>query len=115
MKYTQAKGKMKTKTLGQKLMEQSRRANVYLTSDYWGSQLSYEGPGEYVVLHFKQKWGGMAIYRTSRIPASVLKECDTYENLEKVLLPERDCAPGDPMHYTARDVRRVPLNWTATE
>jgi hypothetical protein len=97
------------KTLGQKLMDEARVGNVKLTSEYWGSQLSYEGPGDYRVLHFRQKFGGMAIYKTKRVAASELKACDSHESMAALLEPENDCAPGDPMHYTPRDVQPVEL------
>ena len=54
------------KTMGQKLMDEARKGNVKLTNEYWGSQLSWEA-GRYDVLHFRQGFGGMKVYKSARV------------------------------------------------
>lgn len=100
---------MKERTLGQKLFAAARRGNVKITGEYWGSQLSYEGPGDYRVLHFRCGFGGMKIYRTSKLNVSSVKSCDTMDRLSEILKPENDFADGDPMNYIPRDIRPTPL------
>lgn len=102
----------KMKTLGQRLMDEARKSNVRLTGEYWGSQLSYEGPGEYHVLHFRAKFGGMAVYKTKRIAVAELRNCDDHESLADLLEPENDFSTGDPMHYTPSQIRRADLVWS---
>jgi len=102
------------KTLGRKLLDEARKHNAKLTSEYWGSQLSYDG-GKYDVLHFRQKWGGMSVYKSKRVHAREVAPCDDYASLAALLEPENDCAPGDPSHYTPRDVQPVELTWTPSE
>ena len=102
---------IETRMMGQKLMDEARKGNVKLTDHYWGSQLSWES-GRYDVLHFRQGFGGMKVYKSDRVFARDLAGCDSVAALTDLLHPECDLAAGDPQHYTPRDVQPVELTWS---
>lgn len=102
------------KTIGERVANEARQNTANgckLTDKYWGSVLTYDRG--YFVDSWKQGFGGMKRYKRVRVSAKALKACTTTEELAALLKPECDLAPGDPMHYTPRNVQRVALSLPA--